>query len=379
MDCDSRQTGPSFHASDASRWLSVLAGGMERNGQSIFRVEQLQPSWLPTRQQVLRYLLWSRILGASVCVPVIGALGGVLVGLLDWAGTTQKAQPGPVQKRRPAWRTVFRVFGITVLVTLAYELAYQIFYGWAAGLDGSGLMTTLGFGLVFGLFWGIRGWNNNLNDDVPAPDPLSWSWSRAARGSVVGAVTGLTFGIVFLSLILVGLIDVYYENMSQFWRGGSAFAMSSGLTGALIGLVFGGLERRPHDKRAHSSIRSWFRNAIVGAALLVLVVGLGRPLESGFAGIASSWGRYLGFALLVGLVGFVWYGGLGLVQHYTLRYLLYRKGYLPWRLNRFLEWAADDEGVLRKVDGGFEFSDPSLLKQYAHPANAAGIEFVAAP
>ena len=42
-------------------WLSWLARGMQQHGQTVFLIEQLQPSWLNTRGQRVVYILGSRM------------------------------------------------------------------------------------------------------------------------------------------------------------------------------------------------------------------------------------------------------------------------------------------------------------------------------
>ena len=48
-----RQDAPSYSEAQATAWLAWLAQGMQQHGQTIFLIEQLQPSWLSTRQTAL--------------------------------------------------------------------------------------------------------------------------------------------------------------------------------------------------------------------------------------------------------------------------------------------------------------------------------------
>ena len=77
------------------------------------------------------------------------------------------------------------------------------------------------------------------------------------------------------------------------------------------------------------------------------------------------------FGLIFGLSGALWYGGLDVIQHYTLRFILHRKGYLPWKLAPFLDYAAEDLTFLRKVGGGYLFIHRYLLEHFAAMGEAS--------
>jgi hypothetical protein len=70
----------------------------------------------------------------------------------------------------------------------------------------------------------------------------------------------------------------------------------------------------------------------------------------------------LGFGLIGGLVSGLKFGGEAVIKHLILRYILWRKDYLPWNLVRFLDYAAE-RIFLRKVGGGYIFVH-RLLQDY---------------
>ncbi|MGH9360377.1 MAG: hypothetical protein ACRD2T_00565 [Thermoanaerobaculia bacterium] len=61
---------PRYSERQATAWLAWLARGMQQHGQTVFLIEQLQPSWLSGRRQLALYLLASRL--------AVGVLLGVL-------------------------------------------------------------------------------------------------------------------------------------------------------------------------------------------------------------------------------------------------------------------------------------------------------------
>jgi len=68
--------------------------------------------------------------------------------------------------------------------------------------------------------------------------------------------------------------------------------------------------------------------------------------------------------IIVGTVAGLWYAGLDVIQHYTLRLILYLKRETPWNYARFLEYAAG-RVFLRKVGGGYIFVHRLLMDHFS--------------
>jgi hypothetical protein len=66
-------------------------------------------------------------------------------------------------------------------------------------------------------------------------------------------------------------------------------------------------------------------------------------------------------------------GGSAYLQHYVLRFLLWRNDYAPWNYIRFLDYAAE-RVFLRKVGGGYIFTHRLLMEYFAtlEPIEQAG-------
>ena len=85
-------------------------------------------------------------------------------------------------------------------------------------------------------------------------------------------------------------------------------------------------------------------------------------------------GRRLQYQLSVGLLtglyfellmlGGMFTGLLGVLQHFTLRFWLWRTGSIPWDYPRFLDYCAE-RILLRKVGGGYIFVHRLLLEHFA--------------
>jgi hypothetical protein len=63
-------------------------------------------------------------------------------------------------------------------------------------------------------------------------------------------------------------------------------------------------------------------------------------------------------------IGWIVFGGRAVVQHYALRFILWRKDYLPWRIAPFLDYCAE-RILLRKVGGGYIFIHRLLQEHFA--------------
>ena len=75
-----------------------------------------------------------------------------------------------------------------------------------------------------------------------------------------------------------------------------------------------------------------------------------------------------------GVLTFLWYGGLDVLNHLVLRLALRGRGGLPFRYTRFFT-AATDCVMLRRVGGGHIFVHRQLLEHFAGldpPAPGAG-------
>ena len=91
-----------------------------------------------------------------------------------------------------------------------------------------------------------------------------------------------------------------------------------------------------------------------------LIIGLSYgPSEGLSEGLSQG--------LIFGLIALIWGGGKACIQHFTLRLILYRDGYIPWNYSRFLDYAAE-RIFLQKVGGGYIFIHRLLLKHFAQMA-----------
>ena len=72
--------------------------------------------------------------------------------------------------------------------------------------------------------------------------------------------------------------------------------------------------------------------------------------------------------IMIVLVPVLRLGGQACLQHFTLRLILYFKGFIPWNYAKFLDWASD-KLFLQKVGGGYIFIHRSLMEHFAEMEN----------
>ncbi len=71
------------------------------------------------------------------------------------------------------------------------------------------------------------------------------------------------------------------------------------------------------------------------------------------------------FGAVIPGIGFgLGYSGLSYIQHYTLRLVLYCKGYTPWNYARFLDYCTE-RMLLVRVGGRYRFIHKLLQDHFA--------------
>ena len=300
------------------RWLTYYATQLYRQQQTIFAVEELQPTWLPDRLRP--FYRWS--------MPIIYSLTFGLVF-------------GPF-------------FG------LSFGLAYEIVSGNASKLP---------FGIIFGLIVGVMGGligglvfgvTFKHHETIQPAEITVWSWASARQGMRIWALGGLVVGAA------AGVVgDILVGPTAGVVVGLAAFVVLT-----LVGGLIGGLPpmQLPEKENFSPNEGIWRsgKRGMLFVLLAILLFGLAGGIVFGLFGItianlasAPIFGLALGaaggliFGLAFGLVG----GRTGFaafLQHFTLRLFLSRSKLLPWNLIAFLD-EATARLLLRKVGGSYIF------------------------
>jgi hypothetical protein len=322
-------------------WLSWLAQGMQQHGQTVFLIEQLQPSWLNNRGQKVVYMLGSRMVfglifgltfGLSVGLSeglVFGLIFGLVPGLIGEWRFNRGAVWERIESSLPRLQTVISVLVFGFSVGLSVGLMYGLIHGRRGGV----VFGVIG-GVIFGLIWGIYSRQRTLISDIQSVETLHWSWIHAWKGLVIGLLVGLVYFIC-------------------------GYGFSGVPVFGLIGGFFSGLRAGVIDIKAvpNLGIQLSMRNAVLAGGLGLLAYGL---IYVPYFGLGV--GLYGG--LTFGLIAFFWYGGQDVIQHYILRLILHRKGYAPVRYANFLDYATRLV-FLQRVGGGYIFIHRLLLEHFA--------------
>lgn len=362
----------------ARHWLWFLARNMQSHGQSMFMLEQLQPSWLLTKWQIFIYLLLSRtvmfgtlamlfgcgfgifnfraqdfiigMIGVGLSICVFSLIVGLLCALVLFLRTSDSL---------PAW---FK--SLARLLSLPFEF------------------TALWL-IVRPVQWALLRNGRTLNDDIQPVERISWSWMNFCKGLAFITIKPPQWEskprLNRSILIIVWLCRLLWLTLLALM----AFAplgLEDRAMGVLLAAVF-----------ALPNLFCGFFSAIRGKSVeLKTAPNLGILLSGRNALITVSINLVLAFSaklfflkshlgqadrgfvgdvvfgvMLAGVLAWGRLGGLDYLAHYCLRFVLRRCGYIPRDYVRFLNYAATELGFLQKVGGGYVFMHRYLLEYFA--------------
>jgi hypothetical protein len=331
-----------------TRYLSWLARKLVESSQTEFNIERIQPIWLP--QMKHKYINRVRFLSGVIFV-LMHALyvltGGLFFLMYALLIDSLHAEP---------------------MVWIVVPLGVLFF----------GLLGALFLGLMAGLFFCLFGWiefelSGEKLGQIHTVEALDWSWIGVNSSVKLALIGGLPTGILF-SLSFDGKASLF---------AGLVAAVVGAVCFGVINIVDSGLPSRKLPAMSYPnqgiwrSNRSAFQVGIIGslvatAGILFLIV-LSTSLVAGASGntvqeviVALAAGTFLLFFYVpyLGWIAWLQYGGRAVLQHYTLRWLLYRNGFLPLHLVPFLDYCAE-RVFLRKVGGGYIFVHRLLMEHFA--------------
>jgi len=347
------------------KWVIWLAQQMKQRQFTEFYLERLQPTWLSTKRTQIAHNMLVGLAGGLVSALVVGLAGVLyyrpavrsygLVGGLSYglvfglvSSLMRRSEIQPSEKLTWSWTSFLQgLAGGLFGGSIGWLVDWLVFGPLSVqfGALGSSLIGLLLGGLASGLLGGLAGELVGalmMRSRTQPSEKLMWSWNSFLRGLTGGLVGLLVFELTEGSLVLVGLLTSW---------------LFGGLTGGLVT----GLSDTQVDEysrlRPNQGIQASGWNALRSGLVSGLGIGLAGVLLGGLTG-----GLFFGLAagLFVGLVR----GGLAYLQHYCLRFLLWRSGAMPWRYVRFLE-EATERILLQRVGGGYRFIHPLFLDYFA--------------
>ncbi len=407
-----------YTAEQTKKWLARLAQKMVQRGQTEFYLEQLQKDWFPHEKIYRLCIGLASGIVAGLCIflmyaatfsfqpePLSEKIGRALlfglfnVGILTFLyGVVSNVLSTTVTtiSAHPAKRILSFAKG-----QLARLFDNRIFYGLLIGATGGLLLLRYlnfwpPYALLHALFLSI-GYMlvGRVDAGIRPVEAIQWSW-KSVRINLVklfggGLFCGLLFGLITGPFSV--LISAYRHNDATILTQVLSLEqiryslLVSGITGCGFGIIFtliGGISYVSLDKSKHitpnQGIHSSARNSLVLGLSTGLLVGLVAALifgpitawisETTFGFhysradvlVGVGWGIGCGIAMftVTGLRN----GGLVCIQHFLLRFLLWRIGALPWHYTRFLDVAASHI-LLYRVGGGYRFIHQLFLGYFA--------------
>ena len=303
-------------------WLSWLARKMKGHSQSVFVVEGLQPSWLGSIGQRVAY-------GAVVALIV-----GLAVGLVVALNTRLTVWQDGVEVASGLLNNLRGLLAVALSVGLPVGLLYGLIVGPISALIGGGRVASM--------------------NRIRSVEKMSWNWNQFRKQAArVGLIVGLAAGLI------VGLMSGVADGLEA----GLLFGVVSGLIGGVVG---GMTDQVKVDKASpNEGITLSGKNAVVAFVVSCLISSLSTGLIF-WVTLNLADGLIFGllFGAFAGLIVGLNRGGSAVLKHYSLRLMLWLRGYTPFRFIGFLDYSAKLI-FLKKVGGSYIFIHRMLLEYFA--------------
>ena len=356
--------------------LAWLAGEMHRNSWMVFSLDRLQPRLMMGLAATTAYALMASTLTVTLGLGVL--IGGhqaawryfvsCIVALA--AVDVLRLRLTDLLLRDPSFVPVARAMYLVLYLVTPIVVAV------AMGIGGEA-----GYFIV--VLWVIAGWRlawRGRDDDVRLMDQIGWRWSSAIRGAVLALIIvhvlsqlacsgpgppGSGWHTFFASL---------REALTEALTSPAAFVRAPGqffdalVTQArwfatlFIGGVMGGMQPRMSSgpARVYGRLRATLWRSLIGGICLGVAVhaSFAEPKQMLQIDQAAS----LVFAFVP--VGCIWFGGLELIRHFSIRIVLAATRRFPFAAVRLLNEAVG-LAFVRRVGSGYVFMHRMLLEHFA--------------
>ncbi len=335
--------------------LSWLARTMQTHSQSIFEIENLQPTWLG--EQGLREFIW-------VHRTVV-----VVIGCVVWGGAHLMSQ---VAGGMPLWNAPLSTLAFMTSGALyAFLMTGRRYAHWLNGVVIAAIMSVafvgrgstpfegILFGVIFGLIYLVFATVLQRQGYHPhAVRPIEKvRFSRTNVKLLPAVFTGIIVGI--------GIVNAQQPIMHPTRLPLALIAAVVPLT--IVIMVLTGLTRNTVGTGLHPnqgikySFRNGLRIALTYTVFIFVAIFTAQFLLNGFSQAATE---AVGTSLYqFWVVAFV-FGLAPAIQHIVLRALLRRNLGLPWNYAAFLDYASRLI-LVRRLGGSYIFIHRYLLEYFA--------------
>ncbi|MBA2392122.1 MAG: hypothetical protein H0V70_05185 [Ktedonobacteraceae bacterium] len=297
-----------------------------------------------------------------------------------------RKEKGSKKARRPFFQsTVVSSFIVGILAASAFVIMYTA--------QGESLEQAVEYGIImlltegFVVFWVMRFSDGveffHAEERIIPVEVVSWSWSTLRTGLRENARNALAVGSFYAlwGILFLGCMSALFHGWVYGLRYGFVYGiiigMISGLALFMTAMIkdLWSSEVMPAD--AHTSpnvgMRLSARNGLRAAFLFGPCAGIGSGLACalafGLVGQLATWpvlsaAFTVVFTLYFAYAFFFGFGGNVVLEHYILRWYLWRSKVVPFTIVQFLD-DATQHILLRKIGGGYIFVHRLLLEYFA--------------
>ena len=353
---------------ETQNYLSWLAKKMQEQTQSVFQIEELQPTIVPEEQRTAYYRrvrvlnvfatistfsIEALLIALATNLSIIVTVSGLGIAFGAWIAWVYS---GNEWKHFRNLVLAGAIFGITISIVISLKSSFEValLYG-ALSIVG----TTVWIRLYTQFYYSSHG----DKDTIPLIETVQFSWKniQPIHWLLIIALN------IFQMPVIVGMLVIGLDlSSTNFVLGWLTLALASSMALIFIsGLGFGNISTRYSPNQG---VRTTFR--------MVSLISIGMAVSTVIAFVVLAlimdiaiWrGIALGVGFGMGFIGYaIWasLGGIGIYRHWMLRQTLTRQGYLPANLAHFLDYASTLI-LMRKVGGGYIFMHRYLLEYFAN-------------
>lgn len=379
---------PPYTKEQVMRWLGWLACKLNEHGQTIFLIENLQPSFLdaPWQRALFRVLTRMAVIVCGIIAIglfawatgvldvrniVVGSAIGVAISLLIFRARVTEHQTGGLGRLSTMLDRLLRILDIDLPLELVAAVPSALVggslgfvWGTVESLVGNAssaefFSTAVSFWVITSLVSALSTFvlANLLDKDIQIKlyEKVKWEWRKIfqLRGGLVVFLIIISLAITFLTYPIVGLVALANTII--------VFTMFVTIVSAVSGIKSSSLEGKILPNQGAINSRKNGRNVgpVIGGIMMVCGVLFGT-LNASMAD-----GLKIGVALLFG-GGAAFGGGYGIygwAQHMVLRSILYILGNIPANYAGFLNYAATHV-LVQRVGGGYQFIHKLFLDYF---------------
>lgn len=235
------------------------------------------------------------------------------------------------------------------------RILYSLFYGLTSGMI---------FGRIYGLIFGVFVEANTIlyfGLLCVTIIGLLVGFAELIQHRKIQPMETIKFGFNLYLFIFFGLLIGLYTGLASSAMNGLITGLVSGL---IIGLMAGidGTELL-NKNYANQGIKESAKNTLIlNCIALPLLILLILNLSIQFANINTL--ELILFSLGLTILLNIAFGGIPVIQHSILRFILWKNRSIPWNYGRFLKYA-DERKLINQVGGRFTFIHDKLQEHFA--------------